>query len=223
MSPSIAAAEHTSPYGRRPHSWRSGTPAWHGEGGFSHGKHVVSSTHGDDDLFETHALSEDNQRGVASGWEHSRLSERGRRLPRSVMNVAATTASPPCSALTCAGLSRPPRSPPRRGSLRSCSIGVCVSAITATSTAPPRTRTCGIAPATWIGRTRVARAGGRPLPGRHDGSMTYRCDGVGLVSWSWGTSRRVGRWTTISTACPSKHSWRRTSSGRGRLEYQIST
>jgi 2,3-bisphosphoglycerate-dependent phosphoglycerate mutase len=31
-------------------------------------------------VFETHALSEDNERGVASGWAHSRLSERGQRL-----------------------------------------------------------------------------------------------------------------------------------------------
>jgi 2,3-bisphosphoglycerate-dependent phosphoglycerate mutase len=31
-------------------------------------------------VFETHALSEDNERGVASGWAHSRLSARGRRL-----------------------------------------------------------------------------------------------------------------------------------------------
>ena len=31
-------------------------------------------------VFETHALSEDNERGVASGWAPSRLSERGRRL-----------------------------------------------------------------------------------------------------------------------------------------------
>jgi 2,3-bisphosphoglycerate-dependent phosphoglycerate mutase len=31
-------------------------------------------------VFETHALSDDNERGVASGWAHSRLSERGRRL-----------------------------------------------------------------------------------------------------------------------------------------------
>lgn len=31
-------------------------------------------------VFETHALSEDNERGVASGWAHSRLSGRGRRL-----------------------------------------------------------------------------------------------------------------------------------------------
>jgi 2,3-bisphosphoglycerate-dependent phosphoglycerate mutase len=30
-------------------------------------------------VFETHALSEDNERGVASGWAHSRLSGRGRR------------------------------------------------------------------------------------------------------------------------------------------------
>jgi 2,3-bisphosphoglycerate-dependent phosphoglycerate mutase len=31
-------------------------------------------------VFETHALSEDNERGVASGWAHGRLSEHGRRL-----------------------------------------------------------------------------------------------------------------------------------------------
>lgn len=31
-------------------------------------------------VFETHALSEDNERGIASGWAHGRLSERGRRL-----------------------------------------------------------------------------------------------------------------------------------------------
>jgi broad specificity phosphatase PhoE len=33
-------------------------------------------------VFETHSLSEDNERGIASGWHHSRLSERGRRLAR---------------------------------------------------------------------------------------------------------------------------------------------
>ena len=31
-------------------------------------------------VFETHSLSEDNGLGVASGWNHSRLSERGRGL-----------------------------------------------------------------------------------------------------------------------------------------------
>ena len=31
-------------------------------------------------IFETHSLSEDNGRGVASGWHHSRLSEQGRAL-----------------------------------------------------------------------------------------------------------------------------------------------
>ena len=30
-------------------------------------------------VFETHAISEDNELGVASGWSHSRLSDRGRR------------------------------------------------------------------------------------------------------------------------------------------------
>jgi broad specificity phosphatase PhoE len=33
-------------------------------------------------VFETHSISEDNQLGVASGWSHSRLSERGRELAR---------------------------------------------------------------------------------------------------------------------------------------------
>jgi broad specificity phosphatase PhoE len=31
-------------------------------------------------VFETHARSEDNERGIASGWAHSRLSKTGRRL-----------------------------------------------------------------------------------------------------------------------------------------------
>lgn len=33
-------------------------------------------------VFETHSISEDNERGVASGWAHSRLSDRGRDLAR---------------------------------------------------------------------------------------------------------------------------------------------
>ena len=33
-------------------------------------------------VFETHAISEDNELGVASGWNHSRLSEQGRRQAR---------------------------------------------------------------------------------------------------------------------------------------------
>jgi broad specificity phosphatase PhoE len=33
-------------------------------------------------VFETHAVSEDNELGMASGWRHSRLSERGRALAR---------------------------------------------------------------------------------------------------------------------------------------------
>ncbi|WP_220182978.1 histidine phosphatase family protein [Sphaerisporangium album] len=31
-------------------------------------------------VFETHSWSEDNDRGIATGWRHGRLSERGRRL-----------------------------------------------------------------------------------------------------------------------------------------------
>lgn len=33
-------------------------------------------------IFETHSISEDNERGIASGWNHSRLSERGKVLAR---------------------------------------------------------------------------------------------------------------------------------------------
>lgn len=33
-------------------------------------------------VFETHSISEDNERGMASGWSHSRLSPRGRELAR---------------------------------------------------------------------------------------------------------------------------------------------
>ncbi|MBI4786124.1 MAG: histidine phosphatase family protein [Chloroflexi bacterium] len=33
-------------------------------------------------VFETHSISEDNERGVASGWHHGRLSEQGRRLAK---------------------------------------------------------------------------------------------------------------------------------------------
>jgi alpha-ribazole phosphatase/probable phosphoglycerate mutase len=33
-------------------------------------------------VFETHSFSEDNERGVASGWAHSRLSDNGRRSAR---------------------------------------------------------------------------------------------------------------------------------------------
>src|SRR5215510_11782395 len=31
-------------------------------------------------VFETHSISEDNERGVATGWHHGRLSQEGRRL-----------------------------------------------------------------------------------------------------------------------------------------------
>jgi 2,3-bisphosphoglycerate-dependent phosphoglycerate mutase len=33
-------------------------------------------------IFETHSLTEDNERGVATGWFEGRLSEQGRRLAR---------------------------------------------------------------------------------------------------------------------------------------------
>jgi alpha-ribazole phosphatase/probable phosphoglycerate mutase len=37
-------------------------------------------------VFETHSISEDNELGVASGWNHSQLSERGRELARELGN-----------------------------------------------------------------------------------------------------------------------------------------
>jgi broad specificity phosphatase PhoE len=33
-------------------------------------------------VFETHSISEDNERGLATGWHHGRLSERGRLLAK---------------------------------------------------------------------------------------------------------------------------------------------
>lgn len=33
-------------------------------------------------VFETHSWSEDNERGIATGWRHGRLSERGKELAR---------------------------------------------------------------------------------------------------------------------------------------------
>jgi 2,3-bisphosphoglycerate-dependent phosphoglycerate mutase len=35
-------------------------------------------------VYETHSISEDNERGIASGWNHSRLSERGRTLAQAL-------------------------------------------------------------------------------------------------------------------------------------------
>jgi broad specificity phosphatase PhoE len=33
-------------------------------------------------VFETHAISQDNERGIATGWQQGQLSERGRRVAR---------------------------------------------------------------------------------------------------------------------------------------------
>jgi len=33
-------------------------------------------------VFETHSISEDNERGIATGWNHGRLSEKGRLLAK---------------------------------------------------------------------------------------------------------------------------------------------
>lgn len=41
-------------------------------------------------VFETHALSDDNERGLATGWLPGRLSERGRALARELGERGAT-------------------------------------------------------------------------------------------------------------------------------------
>lgn len=35
-------------------------------------------------VFETHSISEDNERGIATGWHHGMLSQEGRRLAREI-------------------------------------------------------------------------------------------------------------------------------------------
>ena len=37
-------------------------------------------------VFETHSISEDNERGIATGWYHGRLSQEGRRLAAELGN-----------------------------------------------------------------------------------------------------------------------------------------
>jgi 2,3-bisphosphoglycerate-dependent phosphoglycerate mutase len=37
-------------------------------------------------VFETHSISEDNNRGIATGWHHGRLSHEGRRFARELGN-----------------------------------------------------------------------------------------------------------------------------------------
>lgn len=37
-------------------------------------------------VFETHCISEDNERGIATGWHHGRLSQEGRRLATELGN-----------------------------------------------------------------------------------------------------------------------------------------
>ncbi|MGH3547501.1 MAG: hypothetical protein ACRDQU_05150 [Pseudonocardiaceae bacterium] len=60
-------------------------------------------------VFETHSWSEDNDRGVGTGWLPGRLSERGRELARELGLGTVTTAWPPSSPLTFAEPRRPPR------------------------------------------------------------------------------------------------------------------
>ncbi len=48
-------------------------------------------------VFETHSFSEDNELGIASGWHHSRLSERGQRLARELGKRRIADAIQACS------------------------------------------------------------------------------------------------------------------------------
>lgn len=82
-------------------------------------------------VFETHALSEDNERGVASGWAHSRLSERGRRLAeelgerRRSDGIAAVFSSDLRRAVETTAIAFPPGTPPvlLDWRLRECDYG----------------------------------------------------------------------------------------------------
>ena len=54
-------------------------------------------------VFETHSVSEDNERGMATGWLPGRLSERGRRLAR---ELAARRRDDGLAAVFCSDLRR---------------------------------------------------------------------------------------------------------------------
>jgi 2,3-bisphosphoglycerate-dependent phosphoglycerate mutase len=82
-------------------------------------------------VFETHSISEDNERGTASGWAHSRLSPRGRALAaelgerRRDDGLAAVFASDLRRAVETAELAFPAGEPPvlLDWRLRECDYG----------------------------------------------------------------------------------------------------
>jgi 2,3-bisphosphoglycerate-dependent phosphoglycerate mutase len=82
-------------------------------------------------VFETHAISEDNERGVASGWSHSRLSDHGREQARELGErrvddgIAAVFSSDLRRATETAELAFPSGSPPilLDWRLRECDYG----------------------------------------------------------------------------------------------------
>jgi 2,3-bisphosphoglycerate-dependent phosphoglycerate mutase len=82
-------------------------------------------------VFETHALSQDNEHGIASGWVHSRLSESGRQLAaelgerRRNDGVAAVFSSDLHRAAETAAIAFPSGTPPvlLDWRLRECDFG----------------------------------------------------------------------------------------------------
>jgi 2,3-bisphosphoglycerate-dependent phosphoglycerate mutase len=82
-------------------------------------------------VFETHAPSEDNERGVASGWAHSRLSARGRRLAEELGErrrndgIATVFSSDLRRAVETTAIAFPPEDPPvlLDWRLRECDYG----------------------------------------------------------------------------------------------------
>jgi Histidine phosphatase superfamily (branch 1) len=163
-------------------------------------------------VFETHAISEDNELGVASGWSHSRLSDRGRRQARELgerrrdedRGRVQLRPSPGC---------RDRRHRLRLRARRSCSTGACVSATTASGTAIRPKRTAAIELRTSTSRSRAGRAGGRRSPASAASSTTSHLSGTELESSLSATSRRGGTSITTSSVSRSRTWSTRCSSG----------
>ena len=164
-------------------------------------------------VFETHAISEDNELGVASGWNHSRLSERGRRQARELGErrsddgIATVFSSDLRRAVETADIAFGSGATPILLDWR------LREATTANGTAIRPKRTDAIQLRTSTSRSRAGRAGGRRSPASAASSMTSRLDGTELESSSSATSRRGGASITTSAAFRSRTSSTRSSSG----------
>jgi 2,3-bisphosphoglycerate-dependent phosphoglycerate mutase len=155
-------------------------------------------------VFETHALSEDNERGIASGWAHSRLSERGRRLAEELGQrrrddgIAAVFSSDLHRAVETAAIAFPSGTPPvlLDWRLRECDYGERNGAPAKVHVRDRARHLDTPYPGGESWRQAVARS--------RDGSTTWRCAGTEPGSWWSATSPPAGRWTTISTASLSR-------------------